>query len=160
MNELNEKISKFYINSSIDENDDLQDENRVLEESPNGRWNKLATEISIQNLFDFDTAYLAIDTEKGLELAWNEIHLDKLKVKLNNDETLVKKFQNNIKLVLNYLIKLDHSNILTFYGYWYNEIELKWIVITELSTAGSLKKVLDSAKATKTPIKPKTYKRW
>lgn len=160
MVEVNEKLTEFYISSSLDDNDDVLDENRVLEESPNGRWNKLATEISIQNLFDFDTAYLAIDTEKGLELAWNEIHLDKLSVKLNNEEEQVEKFKNNIKIILNYLIKLDHLNILTFYDYWYNKAQLKWVVITELSTAGSLKKLLDNAKATKTAIKPKTYKRW
>jgi hypothetical protein len=159
MEELKQKLTKFYISTSVDESDDILDENRVLEESPNGRWNKLATEISIQILFDFDTIHLAIDTEKGLELAWNEIHLDQLKVKLNN-ETQIKKFDSNIKIILNYLIKLDHLNILTFYDYWYNKNESKWIVITELSTAGSLKKLLDNSRQTKTPIKPKTYKRW
>jgi hypothetical protein len=60
----------FYLND-----EDLDDDH--LEESPNKRWNKLDSEITEQKLLDFDTVHLAIDTEKGIELAWNEMIFDK-----------------------------------------------------------------------------------
>jgi hypothetical protein len=69
---------------------------------------------------------------------------------------------DKLKSILNYLCKLDHSNILKFYEYWQvdNETEFKLVVITEYSAGGSLKKLLDSSKRTKTKIKPATYCRW
>jgi len=60
----------FYLND-----EDLDDDH--LEESPNKRWNKLDSEITEQKLLDFDTVHLAIDTERGIELAWNEMIFDK-----------------------------------------------------------------------------------
>jgi hypothetical protein len=172
--------TKFLVGSSIDEteseHDEFMDENSVVEESPNGRWNKLATEISIQKLPNFDTINLAIDTEKGIECAWNELHINKLMTKYSdfcrsnpNTELLNGLADNlfdnvdvNLKLIMNYLKKLDHLHVLTFYDFWYvnSEENSKWVVITELSTAGSLKKVLDNARQTKNPVKKTTYIRW
>jgi serine/threonine protein kinase len=69
---------------------------------------------------------------------------------------------DKLKSILNYLCKLDHSNILKFYDYWQvdNAHELKLVVITEYSAGGSLRKVLDSAKRSRTRIKASTYNRW
>ena len=54
----------FYCNNeSISDEGDLdegEDSIKVLEESPSGRWNKLAPEIFIQKLLDFDTTHLGI----------------------------------------------------------------------------------------------------
>ncbi len=60
----------FYLNDEDPDDDHL-------EESPNKRWNKLDSEITEQKLLDFDTVHLAIDTERGIELAWNEMIFDK-----------------------------------------------------------------------------------
>jgi hypothetical protein len=181
MNILSNAKATFLVGSSMDENeseyDELNDENLIVEESPNGRWNKLASEISVQKLPNFDTINLAIDTDKGLECAWNEIHINKLVQKFNdfcssngsnNDfngissDILLENVHFNLKLILQYLKQLDHLNILTFCDHWYVDSEetSKWVVITELSTAGSLKKLLDNARQTKNPIKQTTYKRW
>ena len=60
----------FYLND-----EDIEDDH--LEESPNKRWNKLDSEITVQKLLDFDTVHLALDTERGIEIAWNEMIFDK-----------------------------------------------------------------------------------
>ena len=60
----------FYLND-----EDIEDDH--LEESPNKRWNKFNSEITVQKLLDFDTVHLAIDTERGIEIAWNEMIFDK-----------------------------------------------------------------------------------
>lgn len=51
---------KFY--SSNEEDDDNEEAtSKIIEESPNGRWSKLLSEISSQKLLDFDSANLAVD---------------------------------------------------------------------------------------------------
>lgn len=62
---------KFFL-----DDEDLEEDDH-LEESPNKRWNKLDSEITVQKLLDFDTTHLAIDTERGIEIAWNEMIFDK-----------------------------------------------------------------------------------
>ena len=51
----------FYSFKDEDDDDEDNEANKVIEESPNGRWSKLDTEISVQKLTDFDSANLAID---------------------------------------------------------------------------------------------------
>jgi hypothetical protein len=77
---------------------------------------------------------------------------------------------NKLEEILKFLINLDHSNILKYFEYWFvgdeeNANEAKLVVITEYSTAGSLKKVLDSynpinAKLNRTGVKSSTFKRY
>ena len=162
---------KFFCSESIvDEADteDAEDSNTVIEESPTGRWSKLDTEIFVQRLPDFDSTHLALDTERGRELAWNEIRYSKTHAgrhahsnRFDSIHTL-EMICDKIKPILTYLCKLDHFNILKFYDYWpvENDKEFKLVVITEYSTGGSLKKLLDSSKWTKSKIKSPTYKRW
>lgn len=52
---------KFYSSKEDDDDDEDNDTNKIIEESPNGRWSKLDVEISVQKLTDFDSANLAID---------------------------------------------------------------------------------------------------
>ena len=48
--------------SSNDDDDDNEEAtSKIIEESPNGRWSKLLSEISSQKLLVFDSANLAID---------------------------------------------------------------------------------------------------
>ena len=160
-----EIISEFKSNISI-ENDDFEDY-KILEESPCGRWNKSDTEISVQKLLDFDTTHVGIDTEKGVEIAWNEMKFvhdpkpNNFNNRFESAETL-KAIYEKLKCVLEFLLKLDHSNILKFYDYWYHEsiIETKVVIITEYSTAGSLKKALDKSKMSQAKVKDSTSKRW
>ncbi len=147
------------------EGDDVEDY-KILEESPCGRWNKSDTEISVQKLLDFDTTHVGIDTEKGVEIAWNEMkYVHEPKNNFCNrfeSAATLKSIYEKLKCVLEFLLKLDHSNILKFYDYWYeeNDFETKVVIITEYSTAGSLKKVLDKSKMSLTKVKTSTAKRW
>ncbi len=61
-------FSKGKFDADSDDLDELEDTDKVIEESPNGRWSKLITEIIIQKLADFDSSHLAIDTDKGCEV--------------------------------------------------------------------------------------------
>lgn len=147
------------------EGDDLEDY-KILEESPCGRWNKSDTEIYVQRLLDFDSTHVGIDTDKGVEIAWNEmkyVHEPSTNFtnRFDSADTL-KSIYEKLKGVLEFLLKLDHSNILKFYDYWFteNKLETKVVIITEYSTAGSLKKALDKSKLSQTKVRPSTAKRW
>ena len=153
------------VNFSTGDGDDMEDY-KILEESPCGRWNKSDTEIFVQKLLDFDTTHVGIDTEKGVEIAWNEMKFVHNPVgnfhnRFESSMTL-KCIYEKLKSVLKFLLKLDHSNILKFYDYWFDEntIETKVVVITEYSSAGSLKKALDKSRISQTRVKSSTSKRW
>lgn len=61
-------FSKGKFDADSDDLDEIEDTDKVIEESPNGRWSKLITEIIIQKLADFDSSHLAIDTDRGCEV--------------------------------------------------------------------------------------------
>ena len=153
----------------LDDNDleDNEDINKVIEESQNGRWSKLDSEISAsQKLIDFDSTYLGVDNEKGSEVAWNEMKYYKSASKsyLNrfSSAKALESITEKLAVILKFLIELDNTNILKFFDFWFvnNDFEAKLVVITEYSMAGSLKKVLDSSKINRTKVKSSTYKRW
>lgn len=150
-----------------DADDDNEDVNRVIEESPTGRWNKLDTEIFVQKLIDFDSTHLAIDTEKGYEIAWNEMKYDKMRSPPGGGNRFasahtVRLVYEKLEKILKFLIKLEHSNLLKFYDYWFvdNERHTKLVVITEYSTGGSLRKLLENSKISQSRVRPPTSKRW
>ena len=46
-----------------------EDESEILEESPCGRWIKRREEVSYRDVPGIDCAYLAMDTEEGVEVS-------------------------------------------------------------------------------------------
>ena len=78
------------------------------------------------------------------------------------DVNTLESIYNRIKSVLDLLIKLDHSNFLRFYDHWLvnDENEAKIVVITEYSTAGSLKRALEKSKNSHIKVKEQSSKRW
>ena len=46
-----------------------EDESEILEESPCGRWLKRREEVSYRDVPGIDCAYLAMDTEEGVEVS-------------------------------------------------------------------------------------------
>ncbi|XP_078478643.1 nuclear receptor-binding protein isoform X2 [Lampetra planeri] len=56
-----------------DEEEESEDESEILEESPCGRWQKRREEVNQRNVPGIDNAYLAMDTEEGVEVVWNEV---------------------------------------------------------------------------------------
>jgi serine/threonine protein kinase len=136
--------------------EETEEENEVLEESPEGRWIKRNESVSQRDVPGIDQAFLAMDTEYGIEVVWNEINLLGGK-KLRNSHDEVK-----INLVFEHLISLNHPNIVKFHKYWRDKNKKlpRIIFITEYMSSGSLKQFLRKAKRTNQPIKKSTWKRW
>jgi len=129
---------------------DSESDDEILEESPCGRWQKRREEVQQQEVPGIDQAFLAMDTEEGVEVVWNEVQFSEKK-KLNAK-------QEEIKLVFDNLINLEHANIAKLHKYWFDSkpANPRIIFITEYMSSGSLKNFL--LKAPKRSIK--TWKRW
>lgn len=135
---------------TIDNEHDSESDDEVLEESPCGRWQKRREEVQQQEVPGIDRAFLAMDTEEGVEVVWNEVQFSEKK-KLNAK-------QEEVKLVFDNLINLEHANIAKLHKYWFDNKSPnpRIIFITEYMSSGSLKNFL--IKALKRSIK--TWKRW
>lgn len=93
-----------------DEEEESEDESEILEESPCGRWQKRREEVNQRNVPGIDNAYLAMDTEEGVEVVWNEVMFSERKnFKLQEEK---------VKAVFDNLIQLEHLNIVKFHKYW------------------------------------------
>lgn len=57
-----------------------------------------------------DSAYLAMDTEEGVEVVWNEVQFSERKN--------FKAQEEKIQLVFENLTQLEHPNIVKFHRYW------------------------------------------
>uniref|UniRef100_A0A8C5UDR6 Nuclear receptor-binding protein n=1 Tax=Malurus cyaneus samueli TaxID=2593467 RepID=A0A8C5UDR6_9PASS len=126
--------------SSEEEEEESEDESEILEESPCGRWQKRREEVNQRNVPGIDSAYLAMDTEEGVEVVWNEVQFSERKnFKLQEEK---------VKAVFDNLIQLDHLNIVKFHKYWADvkENKARVIFITEYMSSGSLKQFLKKTK--------------
>lgn len=57
-----------------------------------------------------DSAYLAMDTEEGVEVVWNEVQFSERKNFKAQEEKIQQVFEN--------LTQLEHPNIVKFHRYW------------------------------------------
>merc|ERR1712142_609331 len=112
---------------------DEDDEDKVVETSPCGRWEKHKKELSQRNAPGIDSTYLAMDTEEGVEVVWNEVRFSERKSWKNKEEGFKRIFEN--------LTQLDHPNIVKFHKYWVDlkEDHPRLIFIAEYMTSGSLR---------------------
>lgn len=141
------------------ESDD-DDEDEVVETSPCGRWEKHRKELSQRNAPGIDSTYLAMDTEEGVEVVWNEVRFSERKSWKNKEEGFKKIFEN--------LTQLDHPNIVKFHKYWVDlkEDHPRLIFIAEYMTSGSLRQFLKKTKANikstskSYNVKLKGWRRW
>lgn len=60
--------------------EESEDESEILEESPCGRWQKRKEQVSQGNVPGVESASLAMDTEEGVEVVWNEVLFSDKKV--------------------------------------------------------------------------------
>ncbi|KAF8790762.1 Nuclear receptor-binding protein like protein [Argiope bruennichi] len=134
--------------------DDSDDENENLEESPCGRWLKRKEEVQQRDIPGIDIAYLAMDTEEGVEVVWNEIQFSEQK-DLRNQE-------GKIRDIFDSLIQLEHPNIVKFHKYWIDKESEKprVIFITEYMSSGSLKQFLKKTKRNVIKLPLQAWKRW
>lgn len=57
-----------------------------------------------------DSAHLAMDTEEGVEVVWNEVQF--------SERRNFKQQEEKIQLVFENLTQLEHPNIVKFHKYW------------------------------------------
>uniref|UniRef100_UPI003AACDFB4 nuclear receptor-binding protein-like isoform X2 n=1 Tax=Centroberyx gerrardi TaxID=166262 RepID=UPI003AACDFB4 len=140
--------------TATEDEDESEDESDILEESPCGRWQKRREEVNQRNVPGIDAAYLAMDTEEGVEVVWNEVMFSERKnFKLQEEK---------VKAVFDNLIQLEHLNIVKFHKYWADtkENRARVIFITEYMSSGSLKQFLKKTKKNHKTMNEKAWKRW
>ncbi|MED6282767.1 Nuclear receptor-binding protein [Characodon lateralis] len=140
--------------SATEDEEESEDESEILEESPCGRWQKRREEVNQRNVPGIDAAYLAMDTEEGVEVVWNEVMISERK----NFTPLEEK----VKAVFDNLIHLEHANIVKFHKYWADRKDnrARVIFITEYMSSGSLKQFLKKTKKNHKSMNEKAWKRW
>ncbi|XP_034437382.1 nuclear receptor-binding protein-like isoform X3 [Hippoglossus hippoglossus] len=139
---------------ATEDEDESEDESDILEESPCGRWQKRREEVNQRNVPGIDAAYLAMDTEEGVEVVWNEVMISERKN--------FKLLEEKVKAVFDNLIHLEHANIVKFHKYWADtkENRARVIFITEYMSSGSLKQFLKKTKKNHKSMNEKAWKRW
>lgn len=149
----NAEVNNQTKNDADSETDD-DDDDEVIETSPCGRWEKHKKELSQRNAPGIDRTFLAMDTEEGVEVVWNEVRFSERKSWKNKEEVFKRIFEN--------LTQLDHPNIVKFHKYW---VDLKGdhprlIFIAEYMTSGSLRQFLKKTKPNIKSFNVKGWKRW
>ncbi|XP_013872662.1 nuclear receptor-binding protein isoform X2 [Austrofundulus limnaeus] len=140
--------------SATEDEDESEDESDILEESPCGRWQKRREEVNQRNVPGIDVAYLAMDTEEGVEVVWNEVMISERKN--------LKPLEEKVKTVFDNLIHLEHANIVKFHKYWADtkDNRARVIFITEYMSSGSLKQFLKKTKKNHKTMNEKAWRRW
>ena len=136
--------------NSTESGDETEEENEIVEEGRDGRWSKRNHSVSQRDIPGIDKAYLAMDTENGFEVVWNEISLTGGKKFKNqdfhNDEVILKNsefelyffwffyiiIKKKIDEIFKSLISLNHPNIVKFHDYWIDPNEQKKRVYIKL----------------------------
>uniref|UniRef100_A0A3P8XM02 Protein kinase domain-containing protein n=1 Tax=Esox lucius TaxID=8010 RepID=A0A3P8XM02_ESOLU len=114
----------------------------------------LPLQISQGNVPGVESASLAMDTEEGVEVVWNEV--------LFCDRKVFKAQEEKIKVMFENLMQVEHPNIVKFHKYWLDmkESRARVIFITEYMSSGSLKQFLKKTKKNHKTMNVKAWKRW
>uniref|UniRef100_A0A672MFR9 Nuclear receptor binding protein 2 n=1 Tax=Sinocyclocheilus grahami TaxID=75366 RepID=A0A672MFR9_SINGR len=106
------------------------------------------------NVPGIESAYLAMDTEEGVEVVWNEVQF--------SDKKVFKSFEERIREMFENLMQVEHPNIVKFHKYWLDmsESRARVIFITEYMSSGSLKQFLKKTKKNHKTMNVKAWKRW
>uniref|UniRef100_W5JY95 Nuclear receptor binding protein 2 n=1 Tax=Astyanax mexicanus TaxID=7994 RepID=W5JY95_ASTMX len=115
------------------------------------RWNP---RVSQGNVPGIESASLAMDTEEGVEVVWNEVQF--------SDKKVFKAHEDRIKEMFENLMQVEHPNIVKFHKYWLDtrENRARVIFITEYMSSGSLKQFLKKTKKNHKTMNVKAWKRW
>nr|XP_055204441.1 nuclear receptor-binding protein 2 isoform X1 [Gorilla gorilla gorilla] len=95
--------------------DESEDESDILEESPCGRWQKRREQVNQGNMPGLQSTFLAMDTEEGVEVVWNELHF--------RDRKAFAAHEEKIQTVFEQLVLVDHPNIVKLHKYWLDTSE-------------------------------------
>ncbi|XP_042319611.1 nuclear receptor-binding protein 2 isoform X2 [Sceloporus undulatus] len=134
--------------------EESEDESEVLEESPCGRWQKRKEQVNQGNMPGLQSTFLAMDTEEGVEVVWNELQF--------TDKKAFKAHEEKIKTTFEQLVVVDHPNIVKVHKYWLDvqEAKAQVIFITEYVSSGSLKQFLKKTKKNHKAMNARAWKRW
>ncbi|KAJ3385464.1 Serine/threonine-protein kinase wnk3 [Lobulomyces angularis] len=147
MNNQQKKNESFQRSGTFDEEEDSDDENRVVETSPDGRFERYNICLGKGA---YKEVFKAFDQENGFEVAWNHLRLDNFS----------KRDQTRILSEIRILESLRNDSIINLFSSWIakgKDGKEKVIFITELMTSGTLKNYI---KKTKGQIKPKILRSW
>jgi nuclear receptor-binding protein len=101
------KNSNNMMNKDMEPDETDSDDDEVIETSPCSRWEKHKKELSQRNVPGIDSSFLAMDTEEGVEVVWNEMMFSERKSWKNKEVIFKRIFEN--------LTQLDHPNIVKLY---------------------------------------------
>ncbi|XP_069882102.1 nuclear receptor-binding protein 2 isoform X1 [Dipodomys merriami] len=134
--------------------DESEDESDILEESPCGRWQKRREQVNQGNMPGIQSTFLAMDTEEGVEVVWNELHFGNRKAFAAHEEKIQTMFEQ--------LALVDHPNIVKLHKYWLDSstARARLIFITEYVSSGSLKQFLKKTKKNHKAMNTRAWKRW
>ncbi|NXU21935.1 NRBP2 protein, partial [Thalassarche chlororhynchos] len=92
------------------------------------------------NMPGIQSTFLAMDTEEGVEVVWNEL--------LFTDKKAFRAHEEKIKTMFEQLVLVDHPNIVKLHKYWLDvkDSKARVIFITEYVSSGSLKQFLKKTK--------------
>lgn len=117
------------------------EDDEVTGSDPTGRYIKFASELGRGA---YKIVYKAIDRDLGIEVAWNEIRVDK--------GADFDKLWKEITI----LQQLSHPNVLVCHNAWLDEKNLYVAFITECMTSGTLRQFMKKAKS----VKLRVIKNW
>ncbi|XP_036293357.1 nuclear receptor-binding protein 2 isoform X1 [Pipistrellus kuhlii] len=120
--------------------EESEDESDILEESPCGRWQKRREQVNQGNMPGVQSTFLAMDTEEGVEVVWNELRF--------SDRKAFSAHEEKIQTMFEQLVLVDHPNIVKLHKYWLDacEARARVVFITEYVSSGSLKQFLKKTK--------------
>ena len=130
---LQSKTSLLSLENGQNNEDNIDLERKIVEESPKGRFQRFEEELGSGSQ---KKVYLAYDTDTGCEVAWNSVLID-----IKDSESIQK-----IKMEIEILKPLKHPNIINFIYCFYNEEKSEIVFITELFSGGSLSQHLTEFK--------------
>ncbi|TYZ68215.1 hypothetical protein PybrP1_010012 [[Pythium] brassicae (nom. inval.)] len=116
---------------------------RPMEHSPRGRYIRFDIKLGSGA---YKTVYKAYDTDQGIDVAWNAIDIG----------VLPSAEKTRIIQEVQLLQKLEHKNIINFYGSWFSKEKNQVVFITEIMTSGTLKSYIKRVQF----VKWKIIKRW
>uniref|UniRef100_A0A8C3SCD8 Serine-threonine/tyrosine-protein kinase catalytic domain-containing protein n=1 Tax=Chelydra serpentina TaxID=8475 RepID=A0A8C3SCD8_CHESE len=99
-----------------------------------------ALQVNQGNMPGIQSTFLAMDTEEGVEVVWNELHF--------TDKKAFKAHEEKINTMFEQLVVVDHPNIVKLHKYWLDvkDSKARVIFITEYVSSGSLKQFLKKTK--------------
>ena len=116
---------------------------QIVERSPGERYVRFSEKLGSGASKD---VYRAYDTEEGIEVAWNVVHL----------AGVPKSERNRIVHEVRLLERLHHQNIISFHGSWINREQQQVNFVTEILSSGTLKSFIKKVQV----IRWKIAKRW